>query len=58
MAHLQLLMVMEYVSKTMIVMEQIRMAECGRILARTVGMIILQILMAQIALVQIVMAVG
>jgi hypothetical protein len=51
-------MVMEYVGKAMIVMEQIRMAECGRILARTVGMIILQILMAQIALVQIVMAVG
>lgn len=58
MAHLQLLMVMEYVGKAVIAMEQIRMVECGRILARTVGMIILQILMVQIALVQIVMAVG
>lgn len=58
MAHLQLLMVMEYVGKAVIIMEQIRMTECGRILARTVGMIILQILVAQIALVQIVMAVG
>lgn len=51
-------MVMEYVGKAVMVMEQISIAECGRILARTVGIIILQILMAQIALVQIVMAVG
>lgn len=58
MAHLQLLMVMEYAGKAVIIMEQISMMECGRILARTVGIIILQILMAQIALVQIVMAVG
>ena len=38
-------------------MEQISMMGCGRILVRTVGTIILQILMAQIALAQIVMTV-
>lgn len=38
-------------------MEQMRMMECGLIPAQTVGTIILQILMAQIALVQIVMTV-
>lgn len=39
-------------------MEQMSMMECGLIPAQTVGTIILQILMAQIAPVQIVMTVG
>nr|DAU62849.1 MAG TPA: hypothetical protein [Caudoviricetes sp.] len=58
MVHLQLLIVMEYADKVTIAMGQIRMAECGLILVRTVGMIILQILMVQIVPVQIVMVVG
>ena len=50
-------MAMEYAKMVAIGMEQITMMECGLIPAQTVGTIILQILMAQIALVQIVMTV-
>ena len=50
-------MAMEYADFVAIIMEQISMMECGQILVRTVGTIILQILMAQIALVRIVMTV-
>ena len=57
MVHLQLLMAMEYAEMVAIGMEQITMMECGLIPAQTVGTIILQILMAPIALVQIVMTV-
>lgn len=58
MVHLQLLMAMEYAEMVAIGMEQMGMMECGLIPAQTVGTIILQILMAQIAPVQIVMTVG
>ena len=57
MVHPQLLMSMEYAEMVAIGMEQMSMLECGRMLVRMVGMIILQILMAQIALVQIVITV-
>lgn len=49
MVHLQLLMAMEYAEMVAIGMEQMGMMECGLIPAQTVGTIILQILMAQIA---------
>lgn len=51
-------MVMEYAEMVVIGMEQMGMMGCGLIPVQTVGTIILQILMAQIAPVQIVMAVG